>query len=529
MQQLSELPKENARNPVVYVHAGELKALRTRGKSPELGAAPAYVRSSVRPSYSRQLLRVGLPLWISDLVAATVSYTLVFCLFSLLWPINHFAEFLTASLVALSASMWLAGCYPGIGQAPAKELRKVVRSCIATHVALAIGVLSIRASINPYSLMVVFSVPLLVVLLPLARCFTKDWMHKWNIAIPFYFVGSRQDVKRAHEDMSRFSWTMFNPVGRFSPINRGLETVRIVSNHERKATDWESRFEEEIPNLGTIADLLSQVEGTQVNWLFFVGDPADSRNCAYVERLEQNFPQVVWIVPQSTLAVSPTSVLNCGMAVGIRSEKSILLFGPRIQKRVLDFVLSLCFLVALSPLFLAIALLVRITSRGPILLRNPRIGQDGGVFHAWKFRSMVANADQVLDQHLRDNPSLRKQWDVSHKLKDDPRVTAIGRILRKTSLDEIPQLWNVLLGQMSLVGPRPILVDEVTKYGETYDDYLKVLPGITGLWQVSGRNNTSYPERLAMVRYYVQHWSPWLDLYILLRTVRTVVMCEGAY
>ena len=154
---------------------------------------------------------------------------------------------------------------------------------------------------------------------------------------------------------------------------------------------------------------------------------------------------------------------------------------------------------------------------------------EGRRFRAWKFRTMHMNADALLQEHLERDPALRAEWEKDHKLKNDPRVTWIGKILRKTSLDELPQLWNVFCGEMSLVGPRPIVDAEIPKYGDHYDQYEKVPPGITGLWQISGRNNTSYEERVAFDAFYVRNWSPWFDLYILACTVKVVLRGEGAY
>ena len=143
---------------------------------------------------------------------------------------------------------------------------------------------------------------------------------------------------------------------------------------------------------------------------------------------------------------------------------------------------------------------------------------------------MFVNADQVLDDYLDKHPELRKEWERDHKLKSDPRILPlVGVFLRKTSLDELPQLWNVLRGEMSVVGPRPIVTAEIPKYHDRYELYLRVRPGITGLWQISGRNNTTYEERVQLDTYYVRNWSPWLDLYILGRPIRTVLMREGAY
>jgi Undecaprenyl-phosphate galactose phosphotransferase WbaP len=172
---------------------------------------------------------------------------------------------------------------------------------------------------------------------------------------------------------------------------------------------------------------------------------------------------------------------------------------------------------------------IKLTSPGPVLFGHQRYGRDGQVFRAWKFRSMVQNANHILDEYLSNNPEAMREWLADHKLRNDPRVTPIGSLLRRFSLDELPQLFNVLLGHMSLVGPRPIVENEIERYADGYDLYRRVPPGITGLWQVSGRNNTTYQERVAFDRYYVRNWSVWLDLYILARTFRVVLQAEGAY
>jgi lipopolysaccharide/colanic/teichoic acid biosynthesis glycosyltransferase len=148
---------------------------------------------------------------------------------------------------------------------------------------------------------------------------------------------------------------------------------------------------------------------------------------------------------------------------------------------------------------------------------------------AWKFRTMVVNGDEVLKAYLAANPAARDEWRRDHKLKNDPRVTWIGRILRKTSLDELPQLWNVVRGEMSLVGPRPIVRAEIPKYGEQFDVYIRAVPGITGIWQISGRNDTGYRQRVALDVEYVSTWSVWLDLKILFNTVFVVLGQKGAY
>jgi Undecaprenyl-phosphate galactose phosphotransferase WbaP len=198
-------------------------------------------------------------------------------------------------------------------------------------------------------------------------------------------------------------------------------------------------------------------------------------------------------------------------------------------KRALDLAVALTLGIAVLPLVALIVVLIRFSSTGPIFYGQERIGRFGRRFKAWKFRTMLPDADAVLARYLREHPELAAEWKANHKLRSDPRVTWIGRWLRSTSLDELPQVWNVIVGEMSLVGPRPIVTAEIDKYAEHYEQYAQVLPGITGLWQVSGRNNTTYDERVALDVYYVQNWSLWLDIYILACTAKVVLLCEGAY
>jgi Undecaprenyl-phosphate galactose phosphotransferase WbaP len=215
--------------------------------------------------------------------------------------------------------------------------------------------------------------------------------------------------------------------------------------------------------------------------------------------------------------------------LGIHVRNNLINFGSRVAKRLIDIALASFLLIALFPLMAIIVLLVMAESGLPVFYAQDRIGFGGRYFRIWKFRTMARNADEILEAHLDKDPALRQEWLENQKLRRDPRLTLIGRVLRKTSLDELPQLWNVLRGQMSLVGPRPIVTAEVKKYSDTYDLYTNAKPGITGLWQVSGRNNTSYVERVAFDSFYIRNWSVWLDIYLLFRTVKVVLTGHGAY
>ena len=201
----------------------------------------------------------------------------------------------------------------------------------------------------------------------------------------------------------------------------------------------------------------------------------------------------------------------------------------RIFKRVFDLCGAAALLILASPLLLLIALAIKLDSRGPVFFTQERVGRGGRPFRIIKFRTMFTDAEERLAACLRDPANLRK-WLTYRKLDNDPRVTRVGRLLRRFSLDELPQLLNVLKGEMSLVGPRPALAEEIEAYyGEKAHFYTAVRPGLTGLWQVSGRNRLSFAERVKLDLWYVENWSPWLDLVILLRTVPAVLRCEGSY
>lgn len=201
----------------------------------------------------------------------------------------------------------------------------------------------------------------------------------------------------------------------------------------------------------------------------------------------------------------------------------------KILKYLFDMVLTLIGILVISPILLLLALLVRLDSPGPILFAHRRIGQGGKEFPCYKFRTMCVDADVKLKEYLASHPEAREEWERDFKLKDDPRITRIGHILRRTSLDELPQLFNVLKGEMSLVGPRPIVRAEIPKYGSYISDFYMVRPGITGMWQVNGRSDTTYEERVQMDSWYVRNWSIWLDLSLLWKTFSVVLHHKGAY
>lgn len=200
----------------------------------------------------------------------------------------------------------------------------------------------------------------------------------------------------------------------------------------------------------------------------------------------------------------------------------------RATKQGIDRLIALFALVFFAPFLLIIAGLIIVLDGRPVVFSQMRVGLDGRLFRCYKFRTMVRNADRALADLLSSDPAAREEWRLTQKLTNDPRVSCLGAFLRKTSLDELPQLWNVLKGDMSIVGPRPIVTSEIRHYGDRFSDYMSVRPGITGLWQVSGRSDTTYEQRVQLDCKYIEQQNVLLDLKIMLRTVGVVLRRKGA-
>jgi exopolysaccharide production protein ExoY len=198
-------------------------------------------------------------------------------------------------------------------------------------------------------------------------------------------------------------------------------------------------------------------------------------------------------------------------------------------KRSFDITAALGALLIFSPIFLMIMALVKFTDSGPAFYGHTRVGHNGRLFKCLKFRTMATDGDELLQKYLRENPEAAEEWRKTRKLKDDPRVTIVGKVLRKLSLDELPQLLNILRGEMSVVGPRPVVDDELKVYDSFAVYYLRTRPGLTGLWQISGRNDVSYETRIAFDTQYVQNWSLFRDIAIIVKTIPAVCFARGSY
>jgi Undecaprenyl-phosphate galactose phosphotransferase WbaP len=263
--------------------------------------------------------------------------------------------------------------------------------------------------------------------------------------------------------------------------------------------------------------------------LIALPDAACAKLMQDLEVFESLFPRLLIMHSSPDLYSLTVDARQIGGSLAVEVTRDLLLPLPRLAKRLMDLMIICSALPAVALTILLLAILVRLETPGPAFFGHRRIGRDHSSFLAWKLRSMKVNGDELLEKALAEDRTLREEWVRDRKLRHDPRITRVGKFLRKTSLDELPQLWNVLRGEMSLVGPRPIVEAEVVTYGQNFSLYCRVTPGLTGLWQVSGRSTVSSCDRVRLDSYYVRNWSPWLDLHILARTAKVVLTGQGAY
>ena len=259
----------------------------------------------------------------------------------------------------------------------------------------------------------------------------------------------------------------------------------------------------------------------------FEGSPVDSLEV--LQEFRDIFRRIILVGVAPSQRINWSGAIDLAGVPGLEIRHNLLDRRSQIVKRLIDIVLSIVALIALLPLFLLIAILIRIDSPGPVFFRQIRVGIGGANFGMWKFRTMHMDAEAMLEALLDADPAARAEWDEYQKLKKDPRITRVGKVLRRLSLDEMPQFWNALIGEMSIVGPRPYFPEQEEAYGAGHASYIQVRPGITGLWQVSGRSQATFADRALIDEEYIRNWSIWFDLYILAKTPLVVMRWDRAF
>lgn len=407
----------------------------------------------------------------------------------------------------------MAGLYSGLALSPPEELRRATLSSVIVFVVLGAATVSLRGANRYFTWVMFLAILLSVILLPLFRAIVR---HDFATE-PWW--GSPAVVFGAGDAGRRIVSSLLDQPG------LGLKPVAVIDDEPRH-----TGFVRGVPIMRAFE--LAAMDPESYEYAYAVvampGVPS-SGFLAMIEKYGLRFSRVLMIPNLSNFSSLWVSPKNVGGTLGLEICQQAFLRDRQWPKRVVDLALTVLGAIFILPVIAILTLWIKVDSPGPVFYAQQRIGQDGKDFQAWKFRSMVQNADEILHRYLEENPALREEWEESHKLRKDPRITRAGRFLRASSLDELPQLWNVLKGEMSLVGPRPIVEAEIPKYGSQFSLYTKVKSGLTGMWQISGRSDTSYEDRVQLDAFYVRNWSVWLDLYILFRTIEVVLLRKGAY
>ncbi len=404
------------------------------------------------------------------------------------------------------ASFAFLGLYPGIGVHPVVEIRRLTYGTTLSFLLLGTSSFFMR-DIEAYSRAVILaSWALALVILPCSRLWLREKLGTgspwWGE--PVVILGTPESSSLIRECLVKHSFLGLRPF------------VCLTSDS--------------VETGGNLISAPAYVKAFGIRYAIIAlpgWSPEAIRQA--VSQYASEFPQVLIVPNLFGVSSLDASALDLGGLIAVEIRQKLLSLPALVAKRAFDLFLTLLISLLLAPFLILIAFLIAVGSPGPVLFGQVRRGLNGRPFTAWKFRSMMTDAQEVLDRCLRENPELSSEWAQKRKLRRDPRITWIGKLLRHTSLDELPQLWNVLRGEMSLIGPRPIVDEEIERYAGSYKLYQKVRPGMSGLWQVSGRSSTTYGERIQFDEYYVRNWSIWLDLYILWRTIGVVLKREGAY
>ena len=424
------------------------------------------------------------------------------------WPVVPMLAVLNA-LLGLYHGSWM---YPAAPLPPVEEMRRLMLSALILHLAVVTVLVMLFQTMQGYSRVVVgISGIMTAVLAQSVRNWARRALFSLRMGqIPVLLAGAGDVGRRVAAILKTDAYTGFQVVGYFNGVQEACADLDVAG----------------IPCLGSLKDIVPEATRRDVKILLACQDERLFR--CQMKEFSAWFTYIEFLPTANAFPVFGSRAVTFdglgGLEMVNQARKRVL----RFQKWALDRILALVAFVFAIPFFVVIPLLIKLTSRGPVFYRQERLGRGGKPFRVWKFRSMYADADERLQRLIAENPAMADEWANHFKLSDDPRVTPFGRFLRRTSLDELPQLFNVLCGEMALIGPRPIVEGEVEYYGTSYETFSSVRPGITGLWQVSGRSDTDYDRRVALDTYYVLNWSPWMDIWILLRTVLAVLLMRGA-
>jgi Undecaprenyl-phosphate galactose phosphotransferase WbaP len=470
-------------------------------------------RGGLRWSY-RRLVMAGF-MALSDVMTIIAAIEIALLLWSQvrtdLFPAHYLALLLPVSAVFCSIYFSL-GLYPGVGLGAVEELRRLSIGTTLGMMGL-MGLSFYLRNVNEWSRAVLGLTWIFVLLgAPLVRKIMRRIALRLDLwGLPVAVIGETDETDRVFSNLNRNWLNGLRPV--LCIRVDSLYDIFPPASQQKNGKQWESQ---------------GLFEGIDVAIIVPHQLPLSAVKNVLLHP-SHHFQRVIVMLNEARMGPMWFAPLLLSDHLGL--EIKCQLINPLHQaiKRMVDFGLIFISLPVLIPVFLLLMLVIKLDSPGPIFYTQKRIGRDGHNILIWKFRTMMVNAEAVLEAMLEKDNVLRGEWDLNFKLKNDPRITRVGGFLRRTSLDELPQLWNVLKREMSLIGPRPIVAEEISLYGDDFEIFKQVPPGMTGMWQISGRNDLSYDERIGLDVYYVQNWSIWLDMHILMHTLLIVLQGSGAY
>jgi Undecaprenyl-phosphate galactose phosphotransferase WbaP len=404
--------------------------------------------------------------------------------------------------------------YPGVSLAPAEELKRFSIGSFLAHGGIILSRYIERESLDSITAALVVSFIFSTAILLVARSVTYLVLIRTRlVGIPAVIYGAGSAGKLAVDSLLRGGRTGYVP-------------VLILDDEHKDIHEYRG-----VPVIHDTSIGPEIVHRYKIRMAMVAMPDIDEQKQKHILNNSVSAFRYNAFIPIYTNTVNIwASVRDFGGILGLATSNRLKMPWNLLIKRFMDIVVVILGGLILLPFLLLIALLIKITSPGPVLFKQERPGKDGEHFTFYKFRSMVIDAEERLKVLLESDPKIKHEWEENRKLQKDPRLTAIGRFLRRTSIDEFPQLINILKGEMSFVGPRPVIDDsEMEKYGENFANAFSIKPGLTGLWQVSGRSDTEYKERIAYDTYYIQSWSIWLDLWIIFKTFGAVLVGRGAY
>jgi Undecaprenyl-phosphate galactose phosphotransferase WbaP len=468
---------------------------------------------------------VALSLILCDVVVGAGAFGAMFGGVALVvdaaWTPIGFADMFVKGVIP-SLALWmmirsLLNLYAGYGSDPPAELRLQTHASVLVLVVVSVAAFGIGMGERFFYLLLPVGGFGLLFVAPAARAMTKRLLvHTGLWGKPVVVLGSGERACECTRAM-------------LEDYSRSFRPVAIFDNSGEEHPGSERLMPDSVTYGGDIGGAPEFARAAGINTAILIAEKDDKRD---LEQLtvwaRSRFEHVVMVTGLMGLNSSAMVAHNLAGVMGIEMNHNLLDSHELRIKRVIDMGLTVAGGIFVLPIFLVLALLVWLETRGSVFYTDQRLGRDGKLFSCIKFRTMVFDAEDALQQMLEQNHEAREEYSKFHKLRYDPRVTRIGRFLRKTSLDELPQLWNVLRGEMSLVGPRPYLPRESGEIGEHLQEISRVYPGITGPWQVSGRSRTTFGERVEMDVHYIRNWSVWFDLLILARTAGAVLSTRGA-